>query len=227
MRVVGDFSIASFDEIVKNKQKILRLSNEAIKRQFVYAVGAMLVEIGKNIPFLTGTTRQEVAKLLQDVDNQIRALNGRKSFKSKLPLKTTLRKTAKGTRPRYSSNLYAIAYTRTYRKGWGQIKSRGEWRDYLEQMGDNEADSKIAFPGMMIEGSNKVEFIFRLDVPHWERYDRGTVPGKPPKGPWNVLDDGLKAFNKAFDNGIPVALQDITDVFTKDANAAITRLEQV
>ena len=187
----------------------------------------MLVEIGRQIPYLTGETREIVADVLGQVDQQIKKLIGKRRYKNKLPLETTLRKTSRGVYPRYSSNLYSVKYTRTYRKNWGKIESRGDWRDYLEATIAKTGTGIATFNGIIVTGSSSAKFIFALNVDHWEKYDTGIVSGKPSKGPWHVVQDGIKIFNQTFDEGLPKVLKAIAAPFTIDVKTGLIKLESI
>lgn len=206
MQFTGSLEIEAFKKIGMKRSIIKREIRDASYRAFTYAVGAMLLEIGRQVPYLTGATRGAIQQVLNDVDAKIAQYGGLRAYSNKLRMSTTLRKMRSGAYPQYSSNLYAVKYTRTYRGG-RKIASRGDWRDYLMDQGQNEDSEKGNTTGeFQAIGSTtygRLAFHFRLAVNHWTKYELEGVHGKPVKGPWHVIKDGRRVFDETIRELLP------------------------
>jgi hypothetical protein len=228
MQFTGSLEVRGFKTLGKKRTAITRAVRDAEYRVFSYAIGAMLLEIGQQIPYLTGATRGAIQEMLQQVDARILQYGGRRAYTNKLQMSTTLRKMGKHLHPRHSSNLYAVKYTRTYINGQ-RIRSRGDWRDYLVQHGQSEDSEKgqnpqpFAVIGTTVEG--RISFHFRLATEHWTRYDLNSVPGTPKRGPWNVLMDGLAVYDKAKNEMQHQFIARVKRVFEQDPDNALKRLQ--
>jgi len=228
MRFVGSLEIRGFQILGNRRAAILRETRNAYYRAYTYAIGAMLLEIGEQIPYLTGATRGAIQEVLRGIDAKVAQYGGMRTYMNKLRMATTLRKMSKGVKPRYSSNLYSILYTRTYRGG-RKIKSRGDWRDYLMEQGQNEDSERESghgeFQAIGTTSYGRLAFHFRLAVEHWTRYDLDGVPGKPRKGPWEVIDSAVPIYRKALANLTKEVAHRVLQDFATDPNAILQRLQ--
>jgi hypothetical protein len=228
MHFVGSLEIKGFKTLGNRRAAILRETRNAYYRAFTYAIGAMLLEIGEQIPYLTGATRGAVQEVLAGIDARIAQYGGVRTYMHKLRMATTLRKMSKGVKPRHSSNLYSVLYTRTYRGG-RKIKSRGDWRDYLMEQGQNEDSERESghgeFRSIGTASYGRLAFHFRLAVEHWTRYDLDGVPGKPRKGPWEVIDSAVPVYREAMSSLTKEVASRVLQDFATDPDAILRRLQ--